>query len=358
MTEVTASRIVWLSIVAGVWLAGSAARSGAHDSGHAAAQSGAQARDEPREDARVRSATEKSLRLLQETAETWTRQRRCFSCHHQGLASLAVDVARSQGYDIDPFWSRQQSRFTFRDFLPRAKAAAEGPGISGGPITAAYALVSLEANQAEPSEVTDALVQFIVRTQTWDGSWRIGFPDRPPLEASDFTATALAVRALRAFGPEALREQIDIRVEVAGRWLAGSKAETHEDRTFRLLGLKWTGRAADEIESAAQALLANQREDGGWAQVVGMDSDAYATGQALVALHQGADLPVTDEAYRRGVAFLLDTQHGDGSWLVRWRGYPGRPANEYFETGFPHGESQFISTAGTSWATMALALAQ
>ncbi len=107
MTEVTASRIVWLSIVAGVWLAGSAARSGAHDSGHAAAQSGAQARDEPREDARVRSATEKSLRLLQETAETWTRQRRCFSCHHQGLASLAVDVARSQGYDIDPFWSRQ-----------------------------------------------------------------------------------------------------------------------------------------------------------------------------------------------------------------------------------------------------------
>ena len=49
---------------------------------------------------------------------------------------------------------------------------------------------------------------------------------------------------------------------------------------------------------------------------------------------------------------MLSTQHADGSWLVstRRRG-PGLP---YFETGFPHGEDQFISYAGTCWATLAL----
>ena len=29
----------------------------------------------------------------------------------------------------------------------------------------------------------------------------------------------------------------------------------------------------------------------------------------------------------------------------------------YFDVGFPHGEDQWISACGTSWATMALALA-
>jgi hypothetical protein len=43
----------------------------------------------------------------------------------------------------------------------------------------------------------------------------------------------------------------------------------------------------------------------------------------------------------------------DGSWFVRSRSLPVQP---YFETGFPHGRSQFISCAATSWATAALGL--
>jgi hypothetical protein len=30
------------------------------------------------------------------------------------------------------------------------------------------------------------------------------------------------------------------------------------------------------------------------------------------------------------------------------------PANNYFDAGFPHGESQYASFNGTCWATMAL----
>jgi len=62
--------------------------------------------------------------------------------------------------------------------------------------------------------------------------------------------------------------------------------------------------------------LREQRADGGWSQLPTLASDAYATGLALVALHQGGVLPVDHAAYRRGVEFLLRTQLEDGSWFV------------------------------------------
>jgi hypothetical protein len=101
-------------------------------------------------------------------------------------------------------------------------------------------------------------------------------------------------------------------------------------------------------------LVRSQREDGGWGQTDAMDSDAYATGSALVALHQAGGLPTGDPVYQRGVAYLLKTQRDDGSWLVHTR---SKPFQTYYESGFPHGKDQFISMAASAWATAALALA-
>jgi len=65
-------------------------------------------------------------------------------------------------------------------------------------------------------------------------------------------------------------------------------------------------------------------------------------------------LPVSDGAYQKGVKYLLSTQQEDGSWFVRSRSMTFQP---YFDSGFPHGFDQWISAAGTSWATLALSLA-
>jgi hypothetical protein len=46
-------------------------------------------------------AVERALPLLQESAITWTRVAKCFSCHHQGLGPLAVVVARERGFRVD-----------------------------------------------------------------------------------------------------------------------------------------------------------------------------------------------------------------------------------------------------------------
>jgi hypothetical protein len=63
-------------------------------------------------------------------------------------------------------------------------------------------------------------------------------------------------------------------------------------------------------------------------------------------------LKPTDEAYQKGLAWLLRTQDPTGAWLVETRAYPIQP---HFNTDFPpYDESQFISAAATNWATMAL----
>jgi len=71
----------------------------------------------------------------------------------------------------------------------------------------------------------------------------------------------------------------------------------------------------------------------------------------LYALHI-AGMPATDNVYRKGVAFLLGTQYQDGAWLVKTHSFPQQ---RYFESGFPFGRHQWISSAGTSWATLAIA---
>lgn len=83
-----------------------------------------------------------------------------------------------------------------------------------------------------------------------------------------------------------------------------------------------------------------------------MAPDAYATGEALYALHVSG--VSRNAGYDRGVSYLLRTQLEDGTWYVRSRAFGFQP---YFESGFPHGTDQFISASATAWAAIALASA-
>ena len=76
--------------------------------------------------------------------------------------------------------------------------------------------------------------------------------------------------------------------------------------------MRWTNAPTASIAAAASALLKEQRSDGGWAQLPTLESDAYATGQALYVLVESGAMMSSDRAYRRGVDFLLKTT------AVRW----------------------------------------
>jgi squalene cyclase len=123
---------------------------------------------------------------------------------------------------------------------------------------------------------------------------------------------------------------------------------------FKIFGLVWGHGSHSDIEKTVAILKRQQRTDGGWGQLSTLESDAYATGQALVAL-QASGMKTDDPVYRRGVDFLVKSQSPDGSWHVKTR---SEPSQIYFEAGYPYGVDQFISSAGGSWATTALALTQ
>ena len=53
---------------------------------------------------------------------------------------------------------------------------------------------------------------------------------------------------------------------------------------YRLLVKARTGIAAKELQSETETFLKRRNKDGGWGQLPGAASDAYATGQALYLL--------------------------------------------------------------------------
>ena len=142
--------------------------------------------------------------------------------------------------------------------------------------------------------------------QSPDGRW-YSTAYRPPLESSDIQTTATTLHAVQVYAPQAQRADYDRAVQHAAAWLSRAQPRTTEDRAYQLLGLAWAGTDQKIIKQAAAGLLAEQRPDGGWAQLPSLSSDAFATGQALVALAQSGALAVADAAYQRGAQYLMGT---------------------------------------------------
>ena len=153
----------------------------------------------------------------------------------------------------------------------------------------------------------------------------------PPLCSDYIGQTALSMRSLQLYAPKVHKAAYDQSVQLAAAWMAKAQPKNNDDRGWRLLGLAWAGKDKDATQKAMRELLAKQRADGGWSDLDSMESGAYATGKALVAL-QAAGLATTDAAYERGVQYLLKTQQEDGSWYVKTRALAFQP---YFDSGFP-----------------------
>jgi ankyrin repeat protein len=301
----------------------------------------------------VRAAVERSLPLLQQADDAFLRKSGCVSCHHNTLTALTVATARRQGWRVNETIARRQSDSIGRYLDDWRDRALQGVGIPGDADTVGYILLGLAAERYPASEATDAMARFLKRQQAPNGQWRI-LAHRPPIESNDIEVTAVSMRAMTVYAPAADRAAYQRAARLAGAWLAKATPVTTEERAFQLMGFGWAGMSKTAIATAGRALKAQQRPDGGWAQIPSLPSDAYATGQALVALAESGALAATDPVYKRGVQFLLKTQYADGSWFVRTRAIPIQP---HFESGFPYGRDQFISAAATNWAARALALA-
>jgi prenyltransferase/squalene oxidase-like repeat protein len=268
---------------------------------------------------------------------------------------IAAGTARRKGIRYDPATQADMVRalkLQFAAFVDGVLERMDPPAID----ILTYALFALSAEGAAPDRTRDAMVHNIAAQQQLDGSWGRGAFGirRPPISDSGFSVTAMAIRALKQYGPAGRKAEMDAGVAKASKWLLAAEPRTTEDSVMQLLGAKWADANPETIAKLARNVLTLQREDGGWAQTPYLKSDAYATGTALYALNEAADLTNSDPAYRKGTHFLMATQTTDGSWYVASRAPKFQP---YFEGGFPYNHDQWISSMATGWASTALALA-
>lgn len=293
----------------------------------------------------------RAVNLLLPAAPVVYEKRACISCHSQALVAVAAAMARQKGIAIHEDLEQTNLRQIGATYQVAAEQAMQGDQPAGNIITIGYVMMALAAEQHPFDKVTAALAHIAAHVQLPDGSWTPNGVSRPPMEDSLVTATAMGVRALTLYRMKAREREVAEYLSRAKRWLLAVDARSAEDRAMRLMALVWTRAARADVDRALRQVLDQQQTGGGWPQRDDFEPDAYATGQSLYALHT-AGVTTTNEAYRKGIQFLLRNQYQDGAWLVKTRSFPTQP---YFESGYPFGNNQWISAAGASWAALAIA---
>ena len=306
------------------------------------------------------SAVEHGLRLLQNEAFQWKETRKCAACHHAATMIWAFNEARAAGYSIDEEKLSAITSWAFMDMKTNS-VTEQAPPRDVLNLGWVYVLLSAESSpefkasfqsndqrspndpvaDKEPQTLFSArqtLLRQIIKKQVADGSWGHPLDHRVPLDGPAEDITILCRLALLQSGDKS-KSVIDC-INNAGTWLgANHDTGSRQARNFRLLMDVCEGKPAAELKAALDSIRAEQNEDGGWSQTPTMESDAYATGQALYVLSRAGVGPQTAEV-KRGVEFLRRTQREDGSWPMTSRVH-SKNLNP-------------ITTAGAAWAVLGL----
>jgi len=293
-----------------------------------------------------RAAITRSLQLLDRTNDQFFKKSGCFACHEQPPATFAAAAARARNIPVDDKTFNERLLQITSTINP---VALEGAAALGGADNNLYAVEALVRAGYPANRITDYLAANLAASQGGDGGWHLPGYSRSPLQDSDFSRTAMAMRALKTYGTPGRASEMKQRLEHGKQWLTHADPVILEDLDMRLVGVAAAGASAAELRKLAEPIIALQRSDGGWAQRQGFPSDAYATGMTLWALNEAGVMHPDAKA----VKFLLGTQATDGSWHVASR---ATKFQQYFESGFPYEHDEWISTMATGWAANALAL--
>jgi hypothetical protein len=302
----------------------------------------------------ARKAAERGLDFLQKDAAKWRTERKCANCHHGIMTVLALAEAKSRGYAVPAATLADTAKWAKERLQGIDKPRDTRPGWKMVNTPAIYlALLAWAApkQEAVSADELKRIAGHLVRHQEADGSWSWSSAPAqnrpPPVFESAEVATLLAYLALGPqvpADPKAKSPARDARQKAAA-WLAKTKAtDTTQAAALRLLVKVQAGEKAAALKPEIDRFLARQNKDGGWGQLRDLPSDAYATGQALYAL--GLAGVKNDRAeVRRGVAFLVGSQKGDGSWPMKSRAHPGAK---------PMTNPVPITHIGSAWATLGL----
>lgn len=300
---------------------------------------------------KLRQAIQAALGPLEYSARASSEQKQCFTCHHGALPAIALMDARKQSFKVGPNAVAHQVQHA-KAHLERGKETyrkKEGQG--GKALTAGYALWLLAEANEPPSEITELVASYLLTEDEKLGRWH-HISGRPPMSDSDFSTTYFALVSLQKYGKSSEQEQFQQRLDRIRQWIDTTTPQDTEDHVFRFMLLHALEYPSEILRNAAQDLLNQQQNDGGWSQTKSMTSDAYATSTVLFALLRYGNLDSKATLnIQRGIHYLIHSQLPDGTWHVVTRAKGFQP---YYESGFPHGKDQFLSIGASSWAVMAL----
>jgi squalene-hopene/tetraprenyl-beta-curcumene cyclase len=292
--------------------------------------------------------------FLDETSLNWTRQRQCGTCH----TNYPYLVARPTLKDHDTTPAMTEVRRFFEDRV----AGWDGKEKKDKPRWDAEVVATASALALNDAATTGHLHP---RTrQALDRAWTLQKPDGgfdwlkcdwPPYEHDDYYgAVVAAIGAGHAPDDYAKTPAAQAGIARLRTYFATTPPPDLHHATMllwastRLDGLL----TADRRSRTIDRLRAIQRPDGGWnLPSLGTwkrrdgtpndpeaPSDGYATGLAVFVLRR-ADIPATDPAIRRGVAWLLANQRASGRWFTR---------------SINNDKQHYIANAGTAFAVLAL----
>ncbi len=122
----------------------------------------------------------------------------CFACHEQPPAEFAAAAARAKGIPVD---EKASATNAFCQITSTINAVAlEGAAALGGADNNLYAVEALVRAGYPANRITDFLAANLAASQGGDGGWHLPGYSRSPLQDSDFSRTAMAMRTLKTYG--------------------------------------------------------------------------------------------------------------------------------------------------------------
>ncbi len=250
----------------------------------------------------IRTAVTRALPLLERASAGSADQRTCFTCHSQALPVFAIVESQRRGFHANAENLKRQIDHTYNHLRRGRKSYEEGKGQGGGVDTAGYALWTLEDGQQKTDEVVTMVTDWLLQKQHKDGYWKQS-SNRPPSEASDFTTTYLALRALTAFGTDQQSDPIEQANAAAASWLADAEGKGDGRPSIPIA----CHSATSTFPIRSPPLLSLGSSKPSETTAVGrsrpdMNSDAYATATALYALRDAGAIDNDDVVWKRAVA--------------------------------------------------------
>jgi hypothetical protein len=123
--------------------------------------------------AAIHRAVERSLPLLQSSADTWLAKRQCASCHHQTLGVMAVTVARERGYTVNEALVPAQTERLVHSSQNWLEPFVTGEVSINEAIGQSYRAVGFGAAGGVRTAKTDAMVYLLAGRQHASGFWPV-----------------------------------------------------------------------------------------------------------------------------------------------------------------------------------------